>query len=102
MSSDGELHIDDARDYVTEDLNKKFGKDNWTLDKTGYYDLWGASHIPDMMEVNVLDNDEKVIAMVEIHNKFSVEDNYGEKYVEADIDKCIIKDIKQVKTKNGK
>lgn len=87
MSSDGYLYVTEVvRDVLEVELDEKFGKGKWHLqvDTTPYNDIWSEADLPDEMEFEVCDDDDKVLAKLIVENVFSVEkDMHTGRYVSA-------------------
>jgi hypothetical protein len=99
MSSDGELFITETLDSCVQE---KFGLD-LSFDYLEYADICDEGEIPDDGEVDVLDDEEKVIGKVTWKTTYSHErDVFGGFYTEADIDMKSLKlflDGKEIKKK---
>jgi len=72
-----------AETYVSENIHEKFydkiskllKRDDWKLDNTPYY---GSKPITRIMDIDVLDENGKKIAMVKVSNKAVIGGDYDE------------------------
>jgi hypothetical protein len=96
MTASGELYVDEeCRDAFEKELNKWFGQNEWHLDGSPYSGTWVLADMPTKMDIDVItyDNDDKrvVLGVVEIINKFSIQEEMSGKYID-----CTPKSIKLI------
>lgn len=85
MTAGGTLYIDeDCRDAFTGELNEWFGKEEWSLDGSPFGDYWDMENFPQVVEINVLDDNdgETIIGKVEIKSEYIIEDMGAGNYIE--------------------
>jgi hypothetical protein len=93
MTAPGTLYVDEnCRDIFEDKLNKWYGKDSWHLDGGPWGDIWDMAQMPKFIEVEVKDDDDKVIGKVSITNNHYIEDYGAGKFIE-----CEPKSIKRIK-----
>lgn len=91
MSARGELYADEVcRDVFQKELNKAFGKHTWRLNGSKFSDLWDEREFPDVMEIDIHDNetDDKIGVLV-VKNRFYIEDDGYGKYIQVEPEKII-------------
>ena len=79
MSSKGFLYItENYRDCFKTELDEWFGLDKWFLDGNDFNGYEDESYFPESVEVNVRDEEDKLLGRVLITNNFEiVEGEFG-------------------------
>lgn len=84
MTSPGVLYVDEqCRDIFQKELDTVFGIGEWELDGNPFSDYWNTSRLPEVINVNVLNLDDEVIGSCQIRNEFTIQEENGERFVEA-------------------
>jgi len=85
MTAKGTLYIDEeCRDVFQKNLDNWFGKNMWQLDGNPFSDYWEMENFPEVVEVNVKDNEtDEIIGKVGIVSNFNIEKEYEERYIKT-------------------
>ena len=97
MTADGVLYVSETcRDIFQRELDKVFGKGNWSLDGDNYNDYWDLSTLPDQMEISVVDEEtDEQIGIIYVKNKFKINSDGFNRWLEPNPKSCKIKDLRK-------
>lgn len=97
MTARGTLYIDETcRDVFQKELDKAFGKDKWRLDGGNFGDLWDMAEFPEVVVVDVIDDETDVkIGEATITSKPYIEDMGAGRYIDVEPVKINIKKVKE-------
>ena len=77
-------YIDETcRDEFEAELNEWFGK-NWRLNWNPFSKFFDLRNFPEVVEVEVLNEEDKIIGRVEITNNFKIEGDDLGRYIEIE------------------
>jgi len=94
----GELYADEnCRDAFEKELDAAFGKGNWRLDGGQWSDVWDLSSVPEVMEIPVMNNDDMQIGVAKVKNKFEIQSNGAQRWVEPEPETVEIEKFAQPK-----